>query len=191
MFARSFSHVLFPSRWGRGLWALSLCALLSLMLPRTGSAQTLPLPSPTSIEQNLLNILQTCNQLRPLLQNQGKLSAEQIVLLQQAQKQLQTSAAQIGTLQGQLDSSQASVKDSQAEMSRLSILLTASQDSLKQLSMDFEALKTQRDKDVLNLQGERDKAEARADLNRTLAVIGYSALGLLGGYLGGHALHFW
>ena len=162
MFAHSFSHAFCPSGWARVSWAFCFFALLCLMLPRTASAQTLPPPSPTSIEQNLLNILQTCQQLRPLLQNQGKLSAEQIALLQQAQKQLQTSAAQIATLQGQLDSSQASVKDSQAEMSRLSTLLAASQDSLKQLSTDFEALKAQRDQDVLNLQGERDKAEELA-----------------------------
>jgi chromosome segregation ATPase len=140
------------------------------------------MPSPQSIEQNLLNILQTCRQLELTLTKQGQLSAEQTTLLQQARKQSLDSANQIATLQGQLDSSQASVKDSQSEMSKLSSLLAASQLSLNQLSTDFEAFKAQRDKDVLQLQSERNKAEARASLNGTLAKIGYSALAIFAGY---------
>jgi len=182
MFGHSSFHARSRSSWERGWWALLLCGLLCLILPRTSYGQTLPMPSPQSIEQNLLNILQTCRQLELTLTKQGQLSAEQTTLLQQARKQSLDSANQIATLQGQLDSSQASVKDSQSEMSKLSSLLAASQLSLNQLSTDFEAFKAQRDKDVLQLQSERNKAEARASLNGTLAKIGYSALAIFAGY---------
>lgn len=191
MFARSFSAAPSRSSSGRGWWLLSLCALLSLMLPRTASAQTLPQPSPTNIERNLLSILQTCKQLQSELTTQQRLNSEQSDLLRTLSGRLQDSANQIDSLQAQLTSSQDSQQDSLRQLTELSSLLAKSQDSLRQLSTDFEALKAQRDKDVLALQGERNRAEARADLNRTLAIIGYSALAIFGGYEVGHALKAW
>ena len=73
-------------------------------------------------------------------------------------------------------------------------MLNASRDSLSQLSLNFENYKSLRDKDVLQLQSERNKAEAQLAIERGWKIallILASRLAAKEGYDLGHSWHWW
>lgn len=134
---------------------VSLLALLVLHLfspSRLHGEQTILQQKQQSIENNLLTLLANCETLKGVLQKQTVDLETSAALLQQLRGQLADSAQQIADLEQQLTSSQESVATSAGAIAKLSVLLTQSQTSLAGLSQQFEVYKTEGDKKVLGLE---------------------------------------
>jgi hypothetical protein len=154
-------------------WVLLLSLVLLSLIPwRIDSEPIEPKPTLQNIETRLLNLVATCEQLTIALQTQAVDLASSQALLEKLKAQLTDSQNQINTLQGQLTSSQGSAAQSSEAIAKLSGLLASSQISLDKLSETFEAYKANRERDILDVQGQRDRAEAQANIFKGIAITG-------------------
>jgi hypothetical protein len=178
MMCRTFSRESLPSRsrflrerrsWPLSVFLLSL-VLLSLTPWRIGSEPIGPKPTLQGIETKLLNLVATCEQLTTALQTQAVDLASSQALLERLKAQLADSQSQINILQEQLTSSQGSAAQSSEAIAKLSGLLESSQISLDKLSKTFEDYKANRERDILDIQGQRDRAEAQANVLRGFVI---------------------
>ncbi len=154
-------------------WVLLFSLLLLSLMPwRIDSEPIEPKPTLLGIETKLLNLVATCEQLTTALQTQAVDLASSQALLEKLKAQLADSQSQISSLQEQLTSSQGSAAQSSEAIAKLSGLLASSQTSLDKLSKTFEDYKESRENDILDVQGQRDRAEAQANIFRGLSIAG-------------------
>jgi hypothetical protein len=157
--------------WPLSVFLFSLL-LLSLTPWRINSEPIEPKPTLQGIEMKLLNLIATSEQLTTALQTQAVDLASSQALLERLKAQLADSQSQISSLQEQLTSSQDSAAQSSEAIAKLSGLLESSQISLDKLSKTFEGYKANREQDILDVQGQRNRAEAQANIFKGLAITG-------------------
>ncbi len=158
--------------------SVSLLSLLLLALTpwRINSEPIEQKPTLQNIETSLIGSLSDSAKLRQALKEQRGSRHTLETAFGALKEQLRTSEEnaqnRISELETQLNGLTALSDSSQAEISRLTGLLTASREESERLSKAFEDYKANRDKDILDLQGQRDRAEAQANIFRGLSIAG-------------------